>query len=206
MTDPFEMQKRYFTVQLEKYGARPELHEAMIADCNHYLSLLDEAGSPGAFKRKVQQTGNMLSTGKANATDRYRNRCALYSALGHEMKARENRERLSVIEGASTQAELSSMLTEFEENAGLGKLEDQALNALGSVISSLFQLCTDGAGSLDRKRHLAVFQEYWKQMREADPSVTWEKIMTHRPYRDRIPFTDFQMGFLEGVFMEVCGG
>lgn len=204
--DTFEMQKRYFTAQLERYRLKPELHAAAIADCEHYLEVLEECGSPGAFKRHVQQTGNMLSSGKANAIDRYRNRCLVYSVLGHVQKEAEDRQRIALIEGASTQAELSSLLNEFEDNASLGFQENLALNALGSVVSSLFQLCTDPPGSKDMARDLAVFNEYWKQMKSADPSVTWEKIMTHKPYRDRIPFTDGQMGSLEGVFREVCGG
>ena len=206
MIDSFEMQKRYFTAQLEKFSVRPELHSAMISDCEYYLSMLSETGSPGAFKRKVQQTGNMLSTGKANAIDRYRNRALVYDSLGHVMKAEEDRQRIALIESATTQAELSGLLTQFEEETEMGRNENLALNALGSVVSSLFQLCTDPPWSKARTRNLAVFQEYWKQMNSADPSVSWEKIMTHKPYRDRIPFNDRQMAFLEGVFREVCHG
>ena len=206
MIDSFEMQKRYFTAQLEKFSVRPELHSAMISDCEYYLSMLSETGSPGAFKRKVQQTGNMLSTGKANAIDRYRNRALVYDVLGHVMKAEEDRQRISLIESATTQAELSALLTRFEEETEMGRNENLALNALGSVVSSLFQLCTDPPGSKDRARSLAVFQEYWKQMKSADPDVSWEKIISYKPYRDRMPFTDRQLGFLEGVFREVCHG
>lgn len=206
MIDSFEMQKRYFTAQLERFRLRPELHEASIKDCEYYLQMLEETGSPGAFKRKVQQTGNMLSAGKANAIDRYRNRALVYDVLGHEKKAREDRQRLQVIQSATSHAELSSLLEEFEGKTLLGRNENLALNALGSVIKSLFQLCTDAPGSKDRQRNLAVFNEYWKQMREADPEVSWERIMTHKPYRDRLPFTDHQMSFLEKVFREVCHG
>ncbi len=206
MIDSFEMQKRYFTAQLERFRLRPELHEASIKDCEYYLQMLEETGSPAAFKRKVQQTGNMLSAGKANAVDRYRNRALVYDVLGHEKKALEDRQRLEVIGSATTHAELSSLLEEFEGKTLLGRNENLALNALGSVVSSLFQLCTDPPGSKDRQRNLAVFKEYWKQMREADPEVSWEKIMTHKPYRDRLPLTDFQMSFLGNVFREVCHG
>lgn len=206
MIDSFEMQKRYFTAQLDKFRLIPELHAAAIADCEYYLSMLSETGSPGAFKRKVQQTGNMLSSGKANAIDRYRNRALVYDSLGHVMKAEEDRQRISLIESAATQAELSMLLTQFEEETEMGRRENLALNALGSVMSSLFQLCTDKPGSGDKRRNLAVFNEYWGQMREADPAVSWEKIMTHKPYRDRVPFNDRQMGFLEDVFREVCNG
>lgn len=206
MIDSFEMQKRYFTAQLEKYREKPGLHLAAIADCEYYLEMLEETGSPGAFKRKVQQTGNMLSSGKANATDRYRNRALVYDVLGHEKKAMEDRQRLEVIESATSHAELSSRLEEFEEKAEMGRNENLALNALGSVMKSLFQLCTDMPGSKDQQRDLAMFSEYWKQMREADPEVSWKRIMTHKPYRDRLPFTDFQMSFLEKTFREVCHG
>ncbi len=206
MSDSFEMQRRYFTAQLEKYRLNPSLHAAAIRDCEYYLDMLEECGSTEAFRQKIQQTGNMLSAGKASAVDRFRNRVSVYHALGHHEKAGEDRDRIAAVEAAGSHAELSTMLTEFEENSSRALQENKALSALGSVFSALFQLCTDGAGSSDRERNIALFKEYWRQLSTADPSVNWERIMTHKPYRDRLPFTDFQMSFLKGVFMEVCNG
>ncbi len=39
------------------------------------FEMLEEAGSPGEFKTRIQQTGNMVSTAKAESHDRYDNRC-----------------------------------------------------------------------------------------------------------------------------------
>jgi hypothetical protein len=204
--DSFEMQKRYFTVQLERFRVKPGLHRAMIRDCEHFLGMLEESGSLGAFKTRVQSTGNMVSTAKAKAHDTFSNRAFVYESLGHHRKAEEDRQRLKVIEAARTHAELSEKLQDFQRNNGDGLNENKALGALGTVVKALFHLCTDGTGSQDEKRSLGLLQEYWRQFTEADPNASWEKIMTHRPYRDRIPFTDRQMAFLEKKFREVSHG
>lgn len=206
MSDSFRMQKRYFTAQLGQFSQRPELHRAMIRDCEHYLQVLDEAGSVSGFKARVQQTGNMVSTAKAKVHDTFRNRAFIYQALGHEAKAEEDRMRLEIIESAKTHGELSEKLEDFNKTTTLGFDENRALNALEALFKALFQLCTDGSGSKDEGRNLANFKEYWKQITGADPKASWERFMTHGPYRDRLPFTDGQMALLEKKFREVSHG
>lgn len=206
MPNSHEMQKRYFTAQLEKFKEKPELHSDMIKDCEYYLEMLEETGSPGAFKRKVNQTGNMVSTAKANALCKYQNRLHVYMALGQEHKAEEERQRIAGVKMAESHADLSSLIQEFENKTDIGSKENKALNFLSSVTSSLFQLCTDGRGSGAETSDLAVFKEYWRMFKEVDPEISWERIMTYKPYRDRLPFTDRQMGFLERKFREVENG
>ena len=41
MIDSFEMQKRYFTAQLDKLRLRSELHAAAIKDYEFYLEMLE---------------------------------------------------------------------------------------------------------------------------------------------------------------------
>lgn len=204
--DDLRMQKGYFHVRLERFGRRPELHRALIADCHHYLGMLEDAGSPGDFLRMVRRSGNMLSMAKAEVSDRYRNRAAVYRALGQERKEAEDLRRLELIESAETHAELSSALEGFERDASAGFDENRAMNALGPMMEALFSLCTDPPGSGAEELSLSTFREYWKQMREADPEVTWEKISSYDAYRDRLIFTDRQMEVLGGRFQEVAGG
>ena len=206
MTDPMELQRRYFAVQLQRFGEKPWLHGAMIQDCRYHLQMLEEAGSPGAFMERVKQTGNMVSTARADAADRYRNRAGIYEALGHERKAEEDRRRLEAVGSAGTHADLDRTLRGFEEGATQGAGENAALNAVVSVMEALFHLCTDEPGGSHWNRSLTRFSEYHRQLREADPGFSWQKLMTHRPYRDRLPFTDRQMAFLEAVYREVSGG
>ncbi len=206
MPDSHEMQKRYFTAQLEKFKEKPELYSDMIKDCEYYLKMLEETGSPAAFKRKVNQTGNMVSAAKANALCRYRNRLHVYMALGQEHKADEERQRIAVVKMAESHGELSSLIEEFEGKTDIGSKENKALNFLSSVMAALFQLCSDGRGSRDESRDLAVFKKYWRMMKEVDPEISWERIMTYKPYRDRLPFTDRQMSFIERKFREVENG
>lgn len=206
MNEDLQMQKRYFSSKLEKYRKKPDIHRELIRDCEYYLDMLDEVASPGEFKRKVRRTGNMLSTAKADALDRYGNRAAVYDALGQARKAEEERERLTLIESVETHNDLSVKLEGFENNTRKSYNENLAMNALGSVIKSLFHLCTDPPRSKDRERSLANFREYWRQMKEADPDVSWEKITDYPAYRDRIVFTDRQMSILEETFREVCHG
>ncbi len=73
-------------------------------------------------------------------------------------------------------------------------------------MNAIFHLQTDAKGSGDEERSLVKFHAYWKLMREADPHVSWEKIISYKPYRDRIIFTDEQLTVLEKVFREVCDG
>ena len=206
MDNSYEIQKRYFTSQLKQFRTKPELNRARIEDCEYYLEMREEAGSPAEFKKRIQQTGNMVSTARAESYDRYDNRAFTYEELGQERKAEEDRLRLEIIESAENHSELSQKLEEFEQNTELAFNENKAINALGSIINALFHLNTDGADSNDEERSLIKFQTYWKLMNEADPDVSWEKIMTYKPYRDRIIFTDEQMAVLENKFMEVCDG
>ena len=206
MDNSYEIQKRYFTSQLKQFRTKPELNRARIEDCEYYLEMMEEAGSPAEFKKRIQQTGNMVSTARAESYDRYDNRAFTYEELGQERKAEEDRLRLEIIESAENHSELSQKLEEFEQNTELAFNENKAINALGSIINALFHLNTDGADSNDEERSLIKFQTYWKLMNEADPDVSWEKIMTYKPYRDRIIFTDEQMAVLENKFMEVCDG
>lgn len=206
MTDPMELQRRYFTAQLEKFGIKPQLHRALIEDCHQYLEMLEEAGSSGAFMALIKQTGNMVSSAKANAADRYANRAHIYDMLGHEGKAEEDRQRLSVIGSAETHAELNAKLEGFEANTSLGMNEDRAINAVVPLVEALFHLCTDNPGGNDQNRSIVKFREYRRQMSEADPGFSWHRLMTHRPYRDLLPFTDRQMAFLEEKYTEFADG
>ena len=206
MDNSFEMQKRYFTSQLKQFGTKPALNRARINDCEYYLDMLEEAGSPGEFKTRIQQTGNMVSTAKAESFDRYDNRAFIYEELEQEKKVKEDRLRLEIIESAETHTDLSQKLEDFEQNTKLSFSENKAINALGSIMNAIFHLQTDAKGSGDEERSLVKFHAYWKLMREADPHVSWEKIISCKPYRDRIIFTDEQLTVLEKVFREVCDG
>ncbi|MEN8208382.1 MAG: hypothetical protein ABFR50_03935 [Candidatus Fermentibacteria bacterium] len=206
MSDSFEMQKRYFASGLKQFRIKPELNRARIKDCEYYLEMLEDAGSPAEFKKRIQQTGNMVSTAKAESCDRYDNRAFIYTQLQQERKAEEDRLRLEIIESAKNHTELSQKLEDFEQNSELSYNENKAINALGSIINAVFHLNTDAKGSGDEERSLLKFHAYWKLMKEADPQVSWEKIISYKPYRDRIIFTDEQLTVLERVFREVCDG
>ena len=157
MSNSFEMQKRYFTSQLKQFGTKPELNRARIKDCEYYLDMLEEAGSPGEFKIRIQQTGNMVSTAKAESFDRFNNRAFIYEELEQEKKAEEDRLRLEIIESAETHTELSQKLEEFEQNTKLSFNENKAINALGSIMNAIFHLQTDAKGSGDEERSLVKF-------------------------------------------------
>lgn len=206
MENSFEMQKRYFTSQLKQLRTKPELNRARIKDCEYYIEMMEEAGSPAEFKKRIQQTGNMVSTAKAEGCDRYDNRAFIYEELEQEKKVEEDRLRLGIIESSESHSELCQKLEDFEQNTELSFKENKAISAVNSIISALFHLKTDGAGSRDEERSLIQFQTYWKLMNEADPDVSWEKIMTYKPYRDRVIFTEEQMAVLEKKFREVCDG
>ena len=206
MDNSFEMQKRYFTSQLKQFRTKPELNRNRIKDNEYYLEMLEDAGSPAEFKKRIQQTGNMVSTAKAEGFDRYDNRAFIYEKLGQEKKTEADRLRLEIIESAKTHIELSQKLEDFEQQNNLAFNENKAMNALGSVINALFHLNTDAEGSGGEERSLLKFQAYWKLMNEADPDISWEKIMTYTAYRDRIIFTDEQLAVLGKIFMEVCDG
>ncbi len=206
MSDSFDMQKRYFTSQLKQFRTKPELNRARIKDCGYYLEMLEETGSSGEFKKRIQQTGNMVSTAKAESLDRYDNRAFIYDSLEQEKKAEEDRLRLEIIESAENHTDLSQKLEDFERNTELSFNENKAITSLASVINAIFHLQTDAKGSGDEERSLVKFHAYWKLMKEADPHVSWEKIVSYKPYRDRIIFPDEQLTVLERVFREVCDG
>lgn len=207
MDDSFHEQKRYFQVQLDAYSARPGLHKNKIADCRHYVKVLDQTGSPAAFKEYVQRHQNMLSTPKAEATDRYANRRFLYEKLGAQKKVQADTLRLAVIDQAQTHQELAQGLTDVEGQAQpLEYAENRAIMATGPIMRAVFHLATDAPGSKDRERSLANFNAYWKQLQEADPAISWEKLISYPPYRNRMVFTDTQLATLHKIFAEVIHG
>lgn len=206
MTDSYEMQKRYFEVQIEKMEAAPLLNKAKLEDCRHYLKLLEDSGSAENFMKAVQQTGNMVSTAKADSIDRYENSSFIFENLGQQKKLKENNKRLEIIRSSTTHRELSSRLEEFETASKLAFNENKAFTALSSVMSAVFQLGSDGQGTESERRSLANYKQYWKMLNEADPDISWEKICTYPPYRDRIIYTDSQMKILEKVFRRICNG
>ena len=206
MTDSYAMQKRYFEIQIEKMEAAPHLNKAKIEDCRHYIKLLEESGSANNFMKAVKKTGNMVSTTKAESTDRYENSSLVYERLGQLKKLEENNRRLEIIRSSTTHVELSSRLEEFETATKLAFNENKAFTALASVMSAVFQLGSDGRGTDSERRSLANFKQYWQILKEADPDVSWEKISTYPPYRDRIIYTDGQMEILEKIFRRICNG
>ncbi len=207
MDDAHEALKRYFQVQIDQTGGKPGLHKNRIQDCQHYLKALDETGSPAAFKTYVQQTGNMLSTGKAEARDRYENRLYLYEKLGSEKKAEADRMRIRVIDSANSHKELAQNLEEIEKKTHpLEQMENKAIMAASQVMKAFFHLATDPPGSEAQKRTTASLNEYWKQLKEADPDITWNKLVSYPPYRNRIIFTDAQLLVLKNIFAEVKHG
>ncbi|MFP4365115.1 MAG: hypothetical protein ACLFR1_14730 [Spirochaetia bacterium] len=207
MGDSFEAQKHYFQVQIEQAKDKPYLHKNIIEDCKHYLQILEETGSPAAFKKHVQKTGNMLSSGKANVRDRYENRLALYQTLGSQKKAEADKIRLQVIDEASTHQELAQALEDIEASTRpLEQQENKATMAASQIIKAVFHLATDPPGSEAERRSATNFREYWKQLKEADPEISWEKLTTYRPYRNRMIFTDKQLSALKQVFQEVQNG
>ncbi|MBN1534441.1 MAG: hypothetical protein JXA20_17335 [Spirochaetes bacterium] len=206
MGDAFSALKRYFQVQLDRCGKRPGLHRRKRDDCALYLKVLDDTGSPEAFREYVERTGNMVSTGKAEAADRYDNRAFIYEKLGQTRKVREDRERVAIIEGAETHRDVAEKLEAFERQSKVTMQENSALAAVASVMRAVFHLATDPKGSEAQKRNIANLNAYWKQMKESDPGHSWEQIMTYAPYRDRLPFTDSQMGLLNRALREVKDG
>ena len=202
MSDTFEMQRRYFTSQLERYRKDPALNRAKIRDCEHYLEMLEQAGSLERFTEMVRETGNMVSTAKAEIHDRYGNRAFIYRRLGQERKAEADGYRLDLVETASTHQELAQSLEDFEGENRLEFMENQAIMAVGSIIKAVFHLATDPPGSAARTRNLSNLHTCWTLLEEADPEASWERLLSYRPYRDRIIFTDGELALLEPVFRE----
>lgn len=206
MSDSFEMQRRYFTSQLERFSTNAALNRAKIQDCEHHLEVLEESGSLGRFMEMIRETGNMVSTAKAEISDRYGNRAFIYQRLGQERKAEADRLRLELVEAASTHQELAQSLEDFERESRLEFMENQAIMAVGSIIRAVFHLATDPPGSAARTRNLANLDTYWKLLEEADPEASWERLLSYAPYRDRIIFTDEELALLEPVFREAHNG
>lgn len=207
MDNLLNAQKRYFQVQLDRCRKRPALHKHKIADCEQYLKVLNDSGSLAAFAKYVEETGNMVSSARAEALDRCANRLFLYEKLGLRHRAGAEKLRFAAAEQAKAHRELGEGLTAAEEKAGaLEHRESRAILAAVHVVRDLFHLATDPEGSDARKRSLAGFKEYLKQLKEADPEFSWSKLTTYPPYRDRISFSDSQLASLEKTYREVQHG
>ncbi len=204
MSDSFQKQKRYFEVQIERFNKKPYLHKNLMEDCRHYLRVLDETGSPAAFKRYVQQNDNMVSTGKAEIKDRYQNRLKLYEKLGSQKKVQADELRLQAVESANTHQEVFQKLEEVEKQTHpLEQQENKAIMTVAQIMKAVFHLATDPADSEGRKKSMRNLNEYWRLFKEADPEASWEKLVSYGPYRNRMVFTDAQLKELKKIFEEV---
>jgi hypothetical protein len=206
MSDPMEMQRRYFAARLQRMRTAPGLNRDAIADAERHLATLEETGSPERFMDRVKAEGNMISTSKAEAADRIRNRRRLYEVLGQARKAEMEEKRLAAVEAAATHQELAASLETLETESRLEYRENQAIMTVGSLIQAVFHLATDPPGSDSRRRNLTNLRSYWDLLSQADSGASWEKLITYPPYRDRIIFTDAQLEVLRPVFEEARRG
>lgn len=146
----------------------------------------------------------MLSTGKAEAKDRYTNLAVIYDKLGQQKKAEANRRRLEIIDSAATHAELAQQLEEFENKDKLTEQENKAILAASGVWKAVFGLATEPKGTAGYQREKANFATYHKLALETDPEFSWEKLVSYPPYRDRVVYTEQQLELLRPFFEEVC--
>jgi len=206
MPDPMEMQRRYFEARIAAMRTALGLNRDALADAERHLAMLEEAGSLEQFMDRVKAEGNMVSTAKAEAADRIRNRRRIYGVLGQARKAEMEDKRLAAVEAATTHQELAASLEALETGSRLEYQESQAIMAVGSLIQAVFHLATDPPGSDSRRRNLTNLRTYWDLLSEADPGASWERLVTYPPYRDRIVFTDAQLDVLRPVFEEARRG
>ena len=206
MPDPMEMQRRYFEARIAAMRTALGLNRDALADAERHLAMLEEAGSLEQFMDRVKAEGNMVSTAKAEAADRIRNRRRIYGVLGQARKAEMEDKRLAAVEAATTHQELAASLEALETGSRLEYRENQAVMAVGSLIQAVFHLATDPPGSDSRRRNLTNLRTYWDLLSEADPGASWERLVTYPPYRDRIVFTDAQLDVLRPVFEEARRG
>ena len=206
MPDPMEMQRRYFAARLQRMRTAPGLNRDAIADAERHLAMLEEAGSLDRFMDRVKAEGNMVSTSKAEASDRIRNRRRIYEVLGQARKVEMEDLRLATVEAAATHQELAASLEALETGSSLEYSENAAIAAVGSLIQALFHLATDPPGSDSRRRNLTNLRSYWDLLTQSDPDASWERLTSYPPYRDRIIFTDAQLETLRPVFEEARRG
>ncbi|MFC1669626.1 hypothetical protein ACFL20_04485 [Spirochaetota bacterium] len=201
--DAFEAQKSYFQIQIDRCEKKPDLHKNKIEDCKHYLKALEDAGSNAEFKKYVQSTGNMISTAKAEAKDRYENYARIFEKLGQLKKVEAEKLRLQEIDGSNTHQELTEKLEAIEEkSSALHFEENKAISAVCSILRACFNLATDPKGSKAEELSITNLREYKKIMKEGDPEMSWEKITSYKPYRDRIVFTEEQLAVIKANFEE----
>lgn len=206
MSDIMETQKRFFAVQLERARKRPGVQREKIKDCEMYIGVLDGCSTPLEFKQYVQQNANMLSMGKAEAKDRYNNFAFIYEKLGQEKKVRANRERIGIIDRASTHAGLAEALETFETENTLTMEENKAIMGASGVWKAVFRLATEPKGYPGYDLEMNNFHTYRKMALEGDPDFGWEKMVNYPPYRDRVPFTDKQIAMLKPAYEEAANG
>ena len=89
---------------------------------------------------------------------------------------------MDVINVATTLQELIESLTDFEAQDNLDQMENKAAGTVCSIMNAVLKLAADPRESRERRRNLHFLENSWKELKEADPEASWEKLLSYKPY------------------------
>lgn len=201
-------QRRYFEIRLEQCRQTPAHCPEQIRVYESYLQMVDSCSSAAEFLEKVKGTGQMYDVAQAEATDQREGLRQIAEQTGQVRKTKAHSLVIDAIAASGSHADMHTRVTESNDAAmEIINAENAAIMQLGSLFQGLLEyICeSNEVGGKDDLRKNKV-QVYWNQMKEHDPELTWERILTYPPYRGRLPYSDAHLAILKNYMEEALNG
>jgi hypothetical protein len=175
---------RHLENRLSACRVLPTLHSHQITAYERLLELARGAADAGEYDRELAARDLTLVVVRAEWLDRYHNAACVYAALGDEAQRRAAAARFH----AGSQRDFLAAITATEHQYAAGIAAARASQeALAPLLTSLLDWRIADEGEL-RQQRLGEVRGLWSVIQASDPGCTWERICSHPPYRDRIPF------------------
>ncbi len=179
----------YLELRLAECTARPELHHYQIEAYRHHLELARAIGRTDRYLALLERTGDLFELSRAEWLDRYYNLARLHHALGDDRRMMAAALNFGPVAGATSHADLAARIAAVHGQAkAIEQDVEFSLIALSRLVIALMEWVTEAPAG--RAEKLAEVRARWTMLSQRDPGCSWRRISRHRPYRDRIPFTD----------------
>lgn len=189
----------YLEACLKRCQTRPDLNQAQMEAYQKYLEMAGSASSPEEYADQVKASG-MYEIARAESLDRFRNRAELYRKLGDLGSAEAWQAGFEALSKASNHEEVNNEVSRTTEAVTASA---PARGAARDAVEGLFTSLLDWAMQQNpeaKATHLAMVRHHWSMIHKGDPACTWERLVSHPPYRNRIPFSGARLGVIEGWF------
>jgi hypothetical protein len=177
---------RYLERWLSACEAWPALHRHQIAAYQRLLELARGVRDAADYHRALQARGLALDAVRAEWLDRYHHAACLHRALGDETQRGAAAMRFHAGQEPDFLAAITATEQQYAARIAAGRASQ---DALAPLLMSLLDWRLEADEALGARR-LDEVRGLWGVIQAGDPGCTWQRICSHPPYRNRVPFDD----------------